>query len=66
MSKLEKSVNFGGVEYDILDVFIPGFSFKHIPEILKEKDNLIRNYEIGIFSLINIAQVGMYGILAYS
>jgi hypothetical protein len=66
MNKLEKAVNCGGVEYDVLDVFIPGFSFRHIPEILKEKDNLIRNYEIGIFSLVNIVQIGMYGILIYT
>lgn len=48
------------VEYDILDVFIPLFSLRHLPRIMKERDGFIRKCEIGYFALINVAQMFMY------
>jgi hypothetical protein len=48
------------IEYDILDAFVPLFSLRHLPSIIREKDNFIRKCEISYFTLFNAAQIFMY------
>jgi len=64
MANLDEKFMGKQAGYDILDAFIPLFSLRHLPSIIREKDDFIKKCEIGYFTLFTAAQIFMYYHLA--
>jgi len=54
------------VQYDLMDLIVPGFSLRYLPRIMKEKDKIVRNHETGILFVYNTIQVALYSPILYN
>ena len=57
---LEREFSDEPVELNITDVFVPGKSLRHIPNIVRYQDTVGKAYDLFVIAALTAAQVVVY------